>query len=50
MKPSAAGRRLVESPGGPFLPSDWLALLLICLLAVVIRASVMSVFPKHPPP
>ena len=50
MKPSAAGRRLVESPGGPFLPSDWLALILICLLAVVIRASVMTLLPSilHP--
>ncbi|MFZ0603820.1 MAG: hypothetical protein WAN05_21130 [Roseiarcus sp.] len=50
MKPSAAGRRLVESPGGPFLPSDWLALLMICLLAVVIRASVMRFLPSilHP--
>ena len=50
MKPSAAGRRLVESPGGPFLPSDWLALLVICLLAVVIRASVMRFLPSilHP--
>ena len=50
MKPSAAGRRLVKSPGGPFLPRDWLALLVICLLAVVIRASVMRFLPSilHP--
>jgi hypothetical protein len=50
MKPSAAGGRLVESPGGPFLPRDWLTLLVICLLAVVIRASVMRFLPSilHP--
>jgi phosphatidylinositol glycan class B len=47
---SAAGRRLTESPEDRFLPRDWLALLAICLLAVVIRASVMALLPSilHP--
>jgi GPI mannosyltransferase 3 len=47
---SAAGRRLTESPEGRFLPRDWLALLAICLLAVVIRAAVMAWLPSilHP--
>ena len=50
MKFSGAERRLTESPEGPFLPRDWLALLLICLLAVAIRASVMALLPSilHP--
>ena len=50
MKSSAAGRRLTESPEGRFLPRDWLALLAICLLAVAIRASVMTLLPSilHP--
>ncbi len=50
MKSSAAGRRLTESPEGQFLPRDWLALLAICLLAVAIRASVMTLLPSilHP--
>jgi hypothetical protein len=47
---SAAGRRLNESPREAFLRRDWVALLLICLLAVVIRASVMTLLPSilHP--
>ena len=45
---SAAERRLTESPDGRFA-RDWLALLAICLLAVVIRASVMSVVSEHSP-
>jgi GPI mannosyltransferase 3 len=47
---SAGGRRLTESPKGQFLPRDWIALLAICLLAVAIRASVMSLLPSilHP--
>jgi hypothetical protein len=47
---SAAGRRLAESPEDRFLPRDWLTLLAICLLAVVIRASVMALLPSilHP--
>ena len=47
---SAAGRRLAESPEERFLPSDWIALLAICLLAVAIRASVMALLPSilHP--
>jgi phosphatidylinositol glycan class B len=47
---SAAGRRLTEAPEGRFLPSDWLALVAICLLAVAIRASVMTFLPSilHP--
>ena len=46
----AAERRLTESPVGRFLSRDWLALLAICLLAVVIRASVMALLPSilHP--
>jgi GPI mannosyltransferase 3 len=50
MKFSAAERRATEFPGGAFLPRDWLALLAICLLAVVIRASVMALLPSilHP--
>ena len=50
MKSSAAGRRLTELPEGQFLPRDWLALLAICLLAVAIRASVMTLLPSilHP--
>jgi GPI mannosyltransferase 3 len=50
MESSAAKRRLTESPEGPFLPRDWLALLAICILAVVIRASVMTFLPSilHP--
>jgi GPI mannosyltransferase 3 len=46
----AAGRRLTDSPGGPFQARDWFALLAICLLAVVIRASVMALLPSilHP--
>lgn len=50
MKPSPAGPRLNESPEGRFLARDWLALLAICLLAVVIRASVMKFLPSilHP--
>ena len=47
---SAAERRLTESPDGCFLLRDWLALLAICLLAVVIRACVMALLPSilHP--
>ena len=47
---SAAERRLTELPVGRFLSRDWLALLAICLLAVVIRASVMALLPSilHP--
>ena len=47
---SAAGRRLTGGTEDRFLPSDWLALLAICLLAVVIRASVMVWLPSilHP--
>ena len=47
---SAAERRLTESPDGRFLLRDWLALLAICLLAVVIRACVMALLPSilHP--
>jgi GPI mannosyltransferase 3 len=47
---SAAERRLSESPDGRFLLRDWLALLAICLLAVVIRACVMALLPSilHP--
>jgi phosphatidylinositol glycan class B len=50
MTVSAAGRRLTEAPEGRFLPSDWLALVAICLLAVAIRASVMAFWPSilHP--
>ena len=50
MKFSAAGRRPAESPEGRFLPRDWLALMAICLLAVVIRAAVMAWLPSilHP--
>src|ERR1700734_3628161 len=50
MEFSAAGRRVTKSPEGRFLPRDWLALLAICLLAVVIRASVMTLLPSilHP--
>ena len=50
MKSSAAGRRLTKLPEGQFLPRDWLALLAICLLAVAIRASVMTLLPSilHP--
>ena len=47
---SVAGRRLNESPPEAFLRRDWVALLLICLLAVAIRASVMTLLPSilHP--
>ena len=47
---SGAGRRLAESSEDRFLPRDWLTLLAICLLAVVIRASVMALLPSilHP--
>jgi GPI mannosyltransferase 3 len=47
---SGAGRRLVGSPEDRFSPNDWLALLAICALAVVIRASVMALVPSilHP--
>ena len=47
---SAAGRRPAESPEGRFLARDWLALLAICVLAVVIRAAVMAWLPSilHP--
>jgi hypothetical protein len=50
MEFSAAGRRLTESPEDPFLPRDWRALLAICVLAIVIRASVMALLPSilHP--
>ena len=50
MKVSAAGRRPTEFPAGQFPPRDWLTLLAICLLAVVIRASVMTLLPSilHP--
>jgi GPI mannosyltransferase 3 len=46
---AAAGARLTEPPDR-FLPRDWLALLAICLLAVVIRAAVMTLLPSilHP--
>jgi GPI mannosyltransferase 3 len=47
---SAAGRRPAESQESRFLPRDWLALMAICLLAVVIRAAVMAMLPSilHP--
>ena len=47
---SAAGRRLTESPEDRFLSGDWVALLAICLLAVAIRACVMTLLPSilHP--
>jgi GPI mannosyltransferase 3 len=47
---STAERRLTQSPDGRFFPRDWFALLAICLLAVVIRASVMALLPSilHP--
>ncbi len=47
---SAAGRRQNESPLEAFLRRDWVALLLICLLAVAVRASVMTLLPSilHP--
>jgi GPI mannosyltransferase 3 len=47
---STAERRLTQSPEGRFLPRDWFALLAICVLAVVIRASVMTLLPSilHP--
>jgi GPI mannosyltransferase 3 len=47
---SAAGRRLTGGTEDRFLRSDWLALLAICLLAGVIRASVMGWLPSilHP--
>ena len=47
---SDAGRRLAGSPEERFLIHDWLALLAICLLAVVIRATVMALLPSilHP--
>ena len=47
---SAAGRRPNESPREPFVRRDWIALLLICLLAVAIRAFVMTMLPSilHP--
>jgi len=50
MKSSPADRRLTESPDGRFLMRDWLALLAICLLAVIIRALVMTFLPSilHP--
>jgi hypothetical protein len=50
MKFSVAGRRSLEFPADRFLARDWLALLAICLLAVVIRASVMAFLPSilHP--
>jgi GPI mannosyltransferase 3 len=50
MKFSAAEQRATEFPGSAFLPRDWLALLAICLLAVVIRATVMAFLPSilHP--
>jgi GPI mannosyltransferase 3 len=47
---SAAGRRLTKSPEDGFMPRDWVALLLICLLAVAIRLLVMTLLPSilHP--
>ena len=50
MKSSPADRRLTELPNGPFLMRDWLALLAICLLAVIMRALVMTFLPSilHP--
>ncbi len=47
---SAAGRRLNQSPAERFVRRDWIALLLICLLAVAIRAAVMALLPSilHP--
>jgi GPI mannosyltransferase 3 len=50
MRYFAVDRRLTASPGKCFARRDWIALLLICLLAVTIRASVMAFFPGvlHP--
>jgi hypothetical protein len=47
---SAAERRPNESPRELFPRREWIALLLICLLAVVIRAFVMTMLPSilHP--
>ena len=47
---SGAGRRPNESPREPFPRREWIALLLICLLAVAIRAFVMTMLPSilHP--
>ena len=45
MKSSPADRRLTELPNGRFLMRDWLASLAICLLAVIIRALVMTLLP-----
>jgi phosphatidylinositol glycan class B len=41
---------LIESPQERFTQRDWIALLAICLLSVVIRASVMALMPSilHP--
>src|SRR5271163_2745740 len=47
---SAAERQLDESPEGRLIRRDWIALVLICLIAAAIRASVMALLPSilHP--
>jgi GPI mannosyltransferase 3 len=47
---SAVGPRPNESPREPFVRRDWVALLVICLLAVAIRACIMTFLPSilHP--
>jgi hypothetical protein len=47
---SAATRRLTEAPEDRFLQRDWIALVLICLLAAAIRECVMVLLPSilHP--
>jgi hypothetical protein len=43
---SAAKPRLTGSPEHGFTQRDWVALSAICLLAVAIRASVMTLLPS----
>ena len=47
---SAVGLRPNESPREPFVRRDWVALIVICLLAVAIRACIMTLLPSilHP--